>query len=267
MRNSARPVRVFVLLALTGAAQSGCAGGPFSSNPNPFSMQPGSQAVRTPASPGFAQQRDLQQRAAALDADNQQLHALLAQQQQLNSQMQAALQQSQRELADARSQPGETGGSVARRGVSARSVSQGAASHGGALPIARIQGADVVQDGDLVRIRLESAQLFGPGRAELKPEVSATLDRIAQALKSEYSGRLVGIEGHTDSDPITKSKWKNNHELSVARSVAVFEALKRRGVPESQLYVSGYGPNHPLAASNSKQSKSQNRRVEIVVYP
>ena len=32
---------------------------------------------------------------------------------------------------------------------------------------------------------------------------------------------------------ITKSKWKNNHELSVARSVAVFEALKRRGVPES----------------------------------
>lgn len=257
MCKSARGVRVLVFLAFTGVVQSGCTGGPFSNNP--FNMQPGSQAVRSPGSPGLAQQRDVQQRMAALDADNQQLHALLSQEQQQKLQMQAALQQ---QLADTRQQSGQEGGNSARRGVSARS-----ASHGGALPIARIQGADVVQDGDLVRIRLESSQLFGPGRAELKPEVSATLDRIAQALKSDYSGRLVGIEGHTDTDPITKSKWKNNHELSVARSVAVFEGLKRRGVPESQLYVSGYGPNHPLAASSSKQSKSQNRRVEIVVYP
>lgn len=257
MRKSARPARVFVLLALLGAVQSGCTNGPQYS---PFNLNPGVQAVRSPGSPGLAQHSNIQQRMAALDRDNQQLQALVAQQQQQTSQMQAALQQSQRELAEARNQSG--GGSVARRGVSARS-----ASHGGALPIAHIQGADVVPDGDLVRIRLESSQLFGPGRAELKPEVSGTLDRIAQALKSDYSGRLVGIEGHTDTDPITKSKWKNNHELSVARSVAVFEALKRRGVPESQLYVSGYGPNHPLAGSSSKQSKSQNRRVEIVVYP
>jgi chemotaxis protein MotB len=130
-----------------------------------------------------------------------------------------------------------------------------------------VSGADVVQDGDLVRIRLESAQLFGPGRAELKPEVGATLDRIAQALKSDYSGRLVGIEGHTDADPITKSKWKNNHELAVARSVALFTALKQRGVPEAQLFVAGYGPNRPLSGDKSKQAKSQNRRDEIVVYP
>ena len=258
MRKSASGVRVFVLLALVGAVQSGCTSGPFY---NPFNMQPNAQAVRPQGAPGIAQQRDAQQRIAALDADNQQLQALVAQQQQQTSQMQTALQQSQRELADARNQSG-SGASVARRGVSAR-----AASHGGVLPVARIQGAEVVPDGDLVRIRLESSQLFGPGRAELKPEVSGTLDRVAQALKSDYSGRLVGIEGHTDADPITKSKWKNNHELSVARSVAVFEALKRRGVPESQLYVAGYGPNHPLAASNSKQTKSQNRRVEIVVYP
>jgi chemotaxis protein MotB len=258
MRQSARAVRVAVLLAGTIAVLAGCAGGPYSNNP----FQPGAQALRPPASPMAAPQyRDMQQRAAGLDADNQQLHALLAQQQQQNSQMQAALQQSQREVAELRNQNGG-GGSVARRGVSAR-----AASHGGSLPIAKIPGTEVVPDGDLVRIRLESSQLFAPGRAELKPEVNPTLDRIAQTLKSDYSGQLVGIEGYTDSDPITKSKWKNNHELSVARSVAVFDALKRRGVPESQLYVAGYGPNHPLASSSSKQSKSQNRRVEIVVYP
>ena len=254
MPQSARAVRVSMLVALSATALTGCAGGPF-----PF--PPGGQALRPPPSPAVAQYRDMQSRAAGLDADNQNLHALLAQQQQQNQQMQAALQQSQRELAELRSQ-GAGGDSVARRGVAAR-----AASHGGALPIVKIPGADVAQDGDLVRIRLESSQLFNSGRAELKPDVGPTLDRIAHALKSDYAGRQVGIEGHTDSDPITKSKWKNNHELAVARAVALFAALKQRGVPEAQLFVAGYGPNHPLTGDKSKQAKSQNRRVEIVVYP
>ena len=253
MRRCARAVRLSVFLTLSGIALTGCAS-------NPFNMERGAHAVRQPPSPAVGQYQSLQSRAAGLDADNQNLHALLAQQQQQNQQMQAALQQSQRELAELRASGAS--GSVARRGVSAR-----AASHGGALPIARIQGADVSQDGDLVRIRVESSQLFASGRAELKSEVGPTLDQIAQALKSDYSGRLVGIEGHTDSDPISKSKWKNNHELAVARSVALFTALKKRGVPESQLFVAGYGPNRPLAADKSKQAKSQNRRVEIVVYP
>jgi flagellar motor protein MotB len=252
MGQSARAVRVPVLLALSAAVLTGCAN-------SPFHMPAGSQALRSPPSPAVTQYRDMQSRAAGLDADNQHLHALLAQQQQQNQQMQGALQQSQKELAELRSQGS---GSVARRGVSAR-----AASHGGALPVVQIPGADVEADGDLVRIRLESAQLFGSGRAELKPDVGPTLDRIAQALKADYAGRLVGIEGHTDSDPITKSKWKNNHELAVARSVALFAALKQRGIPESQLFVAGYGPNRPLTSDKSKQSKSQNRRVEIVVYP
>jgi flagellar motor protein MotB len=252
MGQSARAVRVPVLLALFATVLTGCAN-------SPFHMPAGSQALRPQPSPAVTQYRDMQSRAAGLDADNQHLHALLAQQQQQNQQMQGALQQSQKELAELRSQGGE---SVARRGVSAR-----AASHGGALPVVQIPGADVEADGDLVRIRLESSQLFGSGRAELKPDVGPTLDRIAQALKADYSGRLVGIEGHTDSDPITKSKWKNNHELAVARSVALFAALKQRGVSESQLFVAGYGPNRPLTSDKSKQSKSQNRRVEIVVYP
>ncbi len=257
MRQSARAVRVSVLLALLGSLLTGCAN-------SPFNMQPGAHALRPPAAPAVGQVRDAQSRAAALDADNQQLHALLAQQQQQSAQMQAALRQSQQELAAVRSQGGGASGegSVARRGVAAR-----AASHGGALPVVRISGADVEPDGDLVRIRIETSQLFGPGRAELKPDVGATLDRVAQALKSDYAGRQVGIEGHTDSDPITKSKWKNNHELAVARSVALFTALKKRGVPESQLFVAGYGANRPLASAKSKQSKAQNRRVEIVVYP
>jgi flagellar motor protein MotB len=259
MRHPVAGLRLFFLAGLAASLFSGCAGGP-------FMMPMGSQALRpTPTQgPQVAQYRDLRARAAGMDVDNQNLHAMLAQQQQQTIQYQAALQKSQQEIAALRSQlqDGPAGSSVARRGTSART-----ASHGSPLHAVNIPGTDVVQDGDLVRIRLESSQLFGPGRAELKSEVNSTLDQIARVLQIEYAGRLVGIEGHTDNDPIKKSKWKNNHELAVARSVALFQALKSRGVSESQLFVAGFGPNRPLSGNDSKQGKSQNRRVEIVVYP
>jgi flagellar motor protein MotB len=254
-RNSAAMCRALGFALFTGLA--GCANGP-------FTMPPGSQALRSPKSPMVANYNEMQSRAYGLDANNQHLHALLAQQQQQTAQLQAALRQSQQELAQLRNQPNDAGGgNVVRHGVRAHVASHG----GGALPVVKVSGADVVPDGELIRIRLESGQLFAAGRADLKPEVGPTLDRIAQVLKSEYAGHLVGIEGHTDSDPITKSKWKSNHELAVARSVALFQALKSRGVPESQLFVAGYGPNRPLGPNDSKQTKSQNRRVELVVYP
>jgi flagellar motor protein MotB len=249
-------LRLRFVLALGGCCLSGCAN-------SPFTMPPGTQALRQPTSPMVSQYREMNTRAAGLDAQNQNLHAALAQQQQQTLQVQAALQRSQQEIAELKRHVEGGGGGVAGRGPSARSASMSR----GELPVASVPGAEVVPDGDVVRIRLESSQLFSAGRADLRPEVAGTLDRIAQVLRSDYAGHLVGIEGHTDSDPITKSKWKSNHELAVARSVALFQALKSRGVPEEQLFVAGYGPNRPLASNDSKQSKSRNRRVEIVVYP
>lgn len=229
----------------------------------PFSMPMAQQSLRPGPSPAMAGPfQEMQTRAAGLDADNQNLHAQLAQQQQQTAQLHAALQRSQQQVAELRSQVPRDGATVSQKGTVARN-----ASHGGALPVVNIPGTEVVPDGDLVRIRIDSAQLFNPGQATLRPEVEKTLDRVAQALKSEYSGRLVGIEGHTDSDPITKSKWKSNHDLAVARATAIFQALKRRGVAESQLFVAGYGPNRPLSGNGSSDAKSRNRRVEIVVHP
>ena len=217
---------------------------------------------------------ELQARATGLDADNQNLQALLAQQQQQTAQLQGALKTSQKQVAELKGEverarslgAGTDVASSGKRGTSASRTNYGGGG-GGTLPLASIKGAEVVPDGDVVRIRLEVSQLFTPGKAELKSGVLPILDDIAGKLRHDYAGRMIGIEGHTDPDPITKSKWQNNHELSLARSLAVFEALKKRGVSEKQLFVAGYGPNRPLTDNNSAQSKAQNRRVEIVVYP
>jgi flagellar motor protein MotB len=253
MRNSSAASCAAFVAAFLTVFSAGCAG-------SPFSMPMAQQSLRPGPSPAVAgPYQEMQARIAGLDAQNQELHAQLAQQQQQTTQVHAALQRSQQQVAELRSQVGRDGATIAGNGPTARTV-----SHGGSLPVVNIPGTEVVPDGDLVRIRIESSQLFNSGQATLRPEVEKTLDRVASALRSEYAGRLVGIEGHTDSDPITKSKWKSNHDLAVARATAVFQALKRRGVPEGQLFVAGYGPNRPLASANDK---ARNRRVEIVVHP
>ena len=103
--------------------------------------------------------------------------------------------------------------------------------------------------------------LFDAGSDTLKPSSKATLNKVADALKNQYAGKSVRVEGHSDSDPInkTKGRWKDNLELSVARAASVTRYLASQGVPESQMVPSGFGSKHP------KKSKEASRRVEIIV--
>jgi len=110
-----------------------------------------------------------------------------------------------------------------------------------------------------VTARVEGDILFASGQVTLKSSAKKTLDQIAQVLNSQYAGQTIRIEGHTDSDPIRKSKWKTNDRLSAERAMAVKTYLVSRGVNAKQMYIAGFGTNHQLG------SKTQSRRVEIVV--
>ena len=67
--------------------------------------------------------------------------------------------------------------------------------------------------------------LFDSGQVTLKSRAKQTLDRIASVLNNDYPGRLVRVGGHTDSDPIRKSKWGTNERLASERALAVEEYL------------------------------------------
>jgi chemotaxis protein MotB len=76
----------------------------------------------------------------------------------------------------------------------------------------------------------------------------------------------VSIVGHTDSDPIKKSKWADNWELSSQRSLSVLRYLIKRGIPEDLIEAAGRGASQPVADNSSSSGKAQNRRVEVVVH-
>jgi len=101
--------------------------------------------------------------------------------------------------------------------------------------------------------------LFTSGSATLKASAKKTLGTIVNVLNDRYSGQTIRIAGHTDSDPIKKSKWKTNERLSAERALAVEEYLASRGIDNDRMYSAGFGSSQP------KATKKESRRVEIVV--
>ncbi|MBX3362570.1 MAG: OmpA family protein, partial [Phycisphaeraceae bacterium] len=101
--------------------------------------------------------------------------------------------------------------------------------------------------------------LFDSGSVVLKNASKQTLDRVAGVLNSKYRRNVIRVEGHTDSDPIRKSKWRSNEQLSAERALAVEEYLVSKGVNNNRVYSAAFGPAKP------KGTKKDSRRVEIVI--
>ena len=130
------------------------------------------------------------------------------------------------------------------------------------------QGYDVDFDpqAGTITVTVRDDILFSPGKATLKKASITELNHILSVLQSKYSGREIDIIGHTDSDPIKKSGWKDNWELSAQRSLSVVRYLLSRGFPADKIRQAGCSEYRPIASNASSSSKARNRRVEIVVY-
>ena len=104
--------------------------------------------------------------------------------------------------------------------------------------------------------------------AEIKKSVISELDQIASVLLDRYRDKDVSVVGHTDSDPILKTKnlWKDNWQLSSARALAVVRYLVKKGIRASQLGGVAAGEFRPVASNSTISGKAKNRRVQIVVY-
>lgn len=109
--------------------------------------------------------------------------------------------------------------------------------------------------------------LFDSGKATLRPEAQQTLEKVASVIREKVSDRDVGVEGHTDNEPIKHSGWKSNWELSTARATSVLHALEDGGVNPRRLVATGYGEYRPVASNDALEGRQQNRRVEIVILP
>ena len=110
--------------------------------------------------------------------------------------------------------------------------------------------------------------LFDSGKATIKPQYYPTLDKIAKVLEENLPYNYIGIEGHTDNEPIKYSGWKSNWELSTARALSILHYLvDEKGLSAERFSAIGYGEYRPIASNDTPQGRQLNRRVEIVVMP
>ena len=116
-------------------------------------------------------------------------------------------------------------------------------------------------------VNLKDKILFASGSTHVGKEGDEALVKIAAALK-DVKGKIIRVEGHTDDVPTDpKGQFPSNWELSLARSMAVVRSLQDAGVDPTRLSAAGYGPYQPIAANDTADHRSLNRRIEIVLAP
>jgi outer membrane protein OmpA-like peptidoglycan-associated protein len=99
--------------------------------------------------------------------------------------------------------------------------------------------------------------------AELSSEAKSFLDQFVQKLITENKGVYIEVQGHTDNTGTDGV----NMTLGQKRAESVMMYLyKQHRIPLHRMSVVSMGSSVPVADNSSRDGRSQNRRVEILVY-
>jgi chemotaxis protein MotB len=116
-------------------------------------------------------------------------------------------------------------------------------------------------------VKFKNDVTFAPGSATVNTEAATAIKSLAQIMNSENAKDFdVLVAGHTDDQPIVKSKWKDNWELSAQRGLSVLGLMTSDGVASERLSVRAFGEFRPLEPNAAgKKGNKVNRRVEIFI--
>ena len=130
------------------------------------------------------------------------------------------------------------------------------------------EGLTVVQKNGKVYISLEEDLLFASGKYEVNIGGMAALSKLATALASQKDLEIL-VEGHTDSIPLSgRGLVKDNWDLSVMRATNVVKVLlKTPSLDPLQLTAAGRAEFVPIATNKTKEGRSANRRIEMILSP
>ncbi|WP_373734905.1 OmpA family protein [Bacteroides heparinolyticus] len=130
------------------------------------------------------------------------------------------------------------------------------------------QGAVALYDrnaGDIDKAMAEAGKfvtnniLFDIGKATLKPESMAELQKVADYMKKNPTVRFE-VQGHTDN----QGSDKINDSLSQQRAETIVKALAGMGVNDFNLKAVGKGSHEPVADNSTAEGRAKNRRVEFI---
>jgi chemotaxis protein MotB len=119
-----------------------------------------------------------------------------------------------------------------------------------------------------VYVSLTDKLLFPSGSIVIDEKGKQALTQLAGVLK-EQPEINIAVEGHTDTQKIKNlGQIKDNWDLSVLRSTSVVRFLtEEQKVDGVRMTATGKGEFQPLGSNATADSRSKNRRIEIILSP
>jgi outer membrane protein OmpA-like peptidoglycan-associated protein len=107
----------------------------------------------------------------------------------------------------------------------------------------------------------DDAAKFPVNKHELSPEAQEALNAFAERLKGENKNVYLEIQGHTDAT----GQEEYNYKLGEDRAEAVRRYLNKAGVALNRMSTISYGSAEPVESNKTKDGRSKNRRVVVIV--
>ena len=130
------------------------------------------------------------------------------------------------------------------------------------------EGLTIEKRNGKVYISLEEDLLFASGKYVVNSGGVTALNKLATALSTQTDLEIL-VEGHTDDIPLSgKGLVKDNWDLSVMRATNVVKVLtKNQSLNPLQLTAAGRAEFVPIASNETKEGRSSNRRIEMILSP
>ena len=127
----------------------------------------------------------------------------------------------------------------------------------------RAQQAGKLAEGKFIfsLVLSDDAVKFPVNRHELSTEAKEALDAFAERLKTENKNVYLEIQGHTDAT----GPDEVNYKLGESRAEAVRRYLNKQGVALNRMSTISYGKAEPVESNKTREGRSKNRRVVVVV--
>ena len=119
-----------------------------------------------------------------------------------------------------------------------------------------------------VYVSMENKLLFQSGSWDVETEGKSALASLGDVL-SDNPDISILIEGHTDNVPFTgRGSIKGNWDLSTKRATSIVNILlENPEILPQNLTAAGRGEYLPIAPNSTREGRSANRRIEVILSP
>ena len=123
---------------------------------------------------------------------------------------------------------------------------------------------------DGIHVEFKDGSLYASGSAKTNKQMAKTVNSVLEIIADAPAKYELEIEGHTDDVPLRgHRRYRNNWELSAARSITLMKQLARKGVREDRMGILALAHTRPkidpsgLKGGELRRARASNRRVII----